>query len=1128
MVNLILAKTIDSKYILQKAVKDFKESNGKAKQLFIVPDRIVVSYQMMVLEALGIEGSIDIEVCSFRTLADLVLGRKAKKALNQQMETMLIRKVIEDSKGDFEYYQKSAQYPGFAQEAIRLITTLRTNRINPEQLDILIENLDSKYKSKVHDIKLMLSKYISALGDNVDYVSKLQMLKDYIHDYYTKDKEIKLGFDFPEYNVYVSEFFGFSEVELEILKELFNNSDRRNYVAIPYSKSDNSYIFPNYLKDKFENQFKNVNLEEAYKEEQLLFNEYETIQNTLFGYTAIEKAKQKSNVLEVQVASNIESEVKSMASLIKLLISNKESGIRYKDIACICCDVPTYNETIQSIFKKYEIPFFTDIKAPLMDQNLTKILLYALKVKINKNYSQADVFALIKELGETLASFDDINEFENYCLRFGIDRQFKFEKEFENEKMEQIRKKLLYFLKPLDFSEAVYVKDVIQNIRKFLDGINAKGICDKLAEEQLNNGYDVESSVTQQSYKKIMELLDQFEDANLIGSCKMGREDNISQEVLYKIIESTILSVTITTIPMYIDCVYIGDLQKSRYESKKYVFIFGANEGLFPQEVQDNSLLSMQDLNEWEDKGEISIYPSIKDANKEAKLNALMALLKAEKGVAISYPVQDMEGELLQPAKALEGLCLIAGQKEAIAIDAPSDDWTIEKYMQFVGAAKNALESLIAIRRRIKDNQLHENEVSQDVCNALYQIAIKDYGKEKVDDILKGDHIIDEDIKGDVKMLAETISPSRLESYLACPFRHYAQYVLGLKKRDEFGVNVADTGTIVHACFEAYFSQDESTYMHLDKNAIYDFVYKVVWNLINTEKDYKYLQDNDLAIVVNDLINETTLSIYTLVQKMADSKYRPYLLEARFGDKKPNDDRNTVYKPMVLDLGNGETIKLTGIIDRVDTYGDCVFIVDYKSKSKSSAKINVKDIVYGNKIQIVLYLKKVAEEEGKTPVGGFYLPLSGSVSKDAKEDKIQYVGFITDDTKVLADMQPSIYDELQAADKNYVNGKLFPMKISQSSKGVIGFTNSAGNEMYTNKDMQTILDYAQKLSIKAVKEIKAGNIKIAPYSEDDKKSHKCDYCDYKSICNIDKHPEKIRVVKGPSAKDILAKIEEEV
>ena len=59
MVNLFLTKTIDSKYLIDV----IKNNNPKgSKHLFVVPDRIVLSYEMLVLDAIGQEGTMDIEV----------------------------------------------------------------------------------------------------------------------------------------------------------------------------------------------------------------------------------------------------------------------------------------------------------------------------------------------------------------------------------------------------------------------------------------------------------------------------------------------------------------------------------------------------------------------------------------------------------------------------------------------------------------------------------------------------------------------------------------------------------------------------------------------------------------------------------------------------------------------------------------------------------------------------------------------------------------------------------------------------------------------------------------------------------------------------------------------------------
>ena len=1161
MINLILTKTIDSKYIFEKAKENYKNSNGAAKQLFIVPDRIVVSYQMMALRELGIEGSTTLRVCSFRTLADIVLGKNVKHALNQQMETMLMRKVIEESKNQFQFYNKASKYPGFAQEAIRLITTLRTNRVEADTLQKMLEKLNkeetSKYSAKIKDIILLLDKYTKEVNNRVDYVRKLELLLDAIKLQFSigKPEELKIDktyFDLHGYEIYVSEFDNFSNIEMAIMELLFNCNLGKNYVAIPYSENDNSYIFPKDLLNKF-GRFNGCSVEEKYKIEELSPKVYEELQADLFGYKALPTVeeiatKPKTDVFKVQVAVNRESEVIAIASQIKALIRN---GYRYKDIACVCCDPNTYKGIIDSVFSKYGIPYFADTKEALINQNITKILLYALKVKIDNDYSQADVFALLKELGNVVAKRNEINEFENYCLANGIERENSFRQTIKDSAMEKVRATLMDNLDVLDLSKNT-IGEIVESIKAFFKKIDAEKICKNLAEEQESQGMHIASSITNQSYDKLNEILDQFANGDLIGKCRVG-VGGMAKGDLYKILVSTIQTVTITTIPMSIDCVYIGDLQKSRYEDKKRMFIFGANEGLFPQEIADNSLLSMQDLAFWANK-DVNVYPTVKDINKDARLNALMVLLKATDGFVISYPLQDLDGELLQPAVVLKHLMAIAGQTEAYVYDAllkykkTSDGKIIDKALlpkdiqlaDFVGSKNNALEALITINNLLKNNQIDETPEINRIRDELKRMAISVEG-DKVDDILLGDHEIDNDIKVSTDIFGESTSVSRLEAYFTCPFKHFLQYTLGIKDRDIFGIDVADMGNIIHNCLELYFKQDEAKYMKMTKDEIHAFVSKTVDDNIKDEKKgYGYLDDAKLKASVDDFIDETTQSIATLVDKMKDSKFRPVEIEVAFGidetntleDWQKEDYTIPKYGPLVLNA-DGTAINLKGKVDRVDACDNDIAIIDYKSKARSSAKISIKDIVYGNKIQVIIYLDVMAKVLQKNPRGAFYLPLSARVSSDAKEDRIQYVGMVTDNQATLNNMDTRIYGECKktidkGADSAKELGKLYPIKVEKcKTKTEIQYSNSPGSKMLKDDDFKVLIKYVEDLSTKAANEIKSGYIRISPYSENEKESYKCKYCDYKMICNIQKHPERLRVCSSNGGKkdyaDLLLK-----
>ena len=75
MANLIISNTLDGTFVLEKLKQNLKKGE---KQLIIVPDRVVLSYETRTLEYLGIVGSFDIEFVSFSRLADLYLKKENK------------------------------------------------------------------------------------------------------------------------------------------------------------------------------------------------------------------------------------------------------------------------------------------------------------------------------------------------------------------------------------------------------------------------------------------------------------------------------------------------------------------------------------------------------------------------------------------------------------------------------------------------------------------------------------------------------------------------------------------------------------------------------------------------------------------------------------------------------------------------------------------------------------------------------------------------------------------------------------------------------------------------------------------------------------------------------------------
>lgn len=1065
MINLVLTNTIDSNFILKKLKQNYTRGE---KHLVIVPDRIVLSYEMLVYDYLDIAGSFDIEVVSFSRLADLILAKNAKTMLNKQTEIMLIRKVIEDNKDKLRYYKNAANKIGFAEEILKIISAIRQNGISVDNVENLASQIPVKFKNKTEDILFIYRMYIKKLQDStLDSISKIEALAQAFKDSI-----------YANYNIYISEFMSFSQIELDVIKEFIKFAPQV-FVGLPYSKEDNSHIFPN----EFVRRFEAIAAECEQRiviehDDEKLDIEFEAIRKNLFNYKKI-CGKIIDPKVEIYEVADQEKEIKNLAISIKRLI--KEKKIRYKDIACVCCDLKGYYSTIQAVFSKYEIPYYMDIKTMLVNQVLAKLLLSAIKI-VSDGYLQQDVFAFMSE-ATMFFTKDDILSFENYCLKYGIEFKDRFKKDFLfgdeklSQKMMKIQQKFLSILKPLENNKNNDTLSHVKVIRTFLESINASALCEDFAALQEKNGYKVEASATRQSFRKIQDILDQME--KILSDCVMDFNQ------FNKILETTITSQEISTVPMYIDCVYIGDCDKSRYEKKKYIFILGANDSLFPNEKSAAGLLSQQEYVEWNKNG-YPLYPNATQINMNERLNALMVMLKPKDGLVISFPKYDMLGNQLMPSNIVGYLQDILGISINKYAQISEKDSIVDIAKTLV-SRKSALVELIELKNRITFNEVQYNNIIASLINVLYKISCDDYGKSRVDKILNNGYALEEviNVEDYNAFKSDSISVSRLERYFECPFKFFANYILGLKERETAGVNVKDTGTILHAIMEQYF---DKYYKTKDLNKIDEIVEKIFTELTEKERDYLYLLDEEYILVKNNLLKLASSSISTLLIKMQKTKFEPYDMEARFGFE------DSKYAGLKINCKD-RVLNLNGVIDRIDKYEDKFLVIDYKSKS--SIDFKDRNIYYGQRIQLLVYIDVLMKSENLTPAGMYYLLIQNSIkSKEDAQKRLKYIGF--------TNIEDSVID---AIDENYkindvYKSDLYP--VNKKDNKLSGIDN--GSVIENAQKFEKYCNYIEKLITKAANEMQEGYIAASPLNME----NTCKYCTYKNLCGINTKSEKER------------------
>ena len=305
---------------------------------------------------------------------------------------------------------------------------------------------------------------------------------------------------------------------------------------------------------------------------------------------------------------------------------------------------------------------------------------------------------------------------------------------------------------------------------------------------------------------------------------------------------------------------------------------------------------------------------------------------------------------------------------------------------------------------------------------------------------------------------------SRLENFYSCPYKHYFSYILSLQKRQEGEFLGTENGTILHSVLEQLLcdirdgkvddsSLEKKTEVYFD-NAIKENEYEDLLEKPKTKRVLMRVKKESVRLVAD---------VYALSLR---SEFAPYLMEAAIGE-------NGI-KPMSIKVGDHE-IKFKGFIDRIDVKDNDFLIIDYKTYR---AKLELKDIYYGNKIQLYVYMKAVKNSLDKRPVGVFYFPIVQGFNKD-EEPRYEYQGQFVNDENVLKAIDERF--EVGAGKKKTV----LPLT---------GMGKQSKNVYLTPEQLDAIGDYALAVAAKGEEAIEDGFIKPLPLKDG------CKSCDFHDVC----------------------------
>gem|GEM_PF-3443499 len=1060
--------------------------NTNAKQFLVVPDRFTLNAEKSVFEKLSIKSTFNIEVITLSKLATKVLNAQTdnKKLLTKQSGVMLVTKIILNKQNELKAYKKATKLTGFAKSIFETITQLKSCNITPEEFENSYTGENLALKLKMHDIFLIYKEYELLLKSGyLDANTKLSLLVENLpNSDFIKNTHF-----------YFALFDNFTPKQYLIIQNLIKYASSVNVGFASNTKQNNQNIYPTNMYENLTTIAKlySMQLKDIIKNDtEHLPNEFNHIAKNFYALNK-NQVELKTDAVQLVQAKTVKEEVQFVASKIteNIILNN----YRYKDINVAVANIEQYAPVIEQVFKNYKIPYFIDKSKVLTEHIYVKFIINALNA-VKNNLLTNDVLSFSKNYFTDL-TFEEQNKFEDFVLKYGITntqflKEFAFNKKDENTQIiEQARKKIVNNLAILNKDNNKTVKEHVNTLKEFLKNVNVKEKLQNLEKEyELSNNY-VEQKITTQVYDKVDNLLQELTE--------ILQNEKVTIAEFYNLLNEGLNATNVSTIPVSVDSVFVGDINNNNFSKTNMLCVLGAVDGEVPQNKLDVGIILDEELNDINAK--VKLEPSINQLNQKSKFNFFQLLLTANNKLILSYPLTSNEGKQQKKSLALtefEKLFYITVNGKYINLPIYSlEDYIPTKYTSenskalaysfYYANPKVAVTKLIEQAKQVYNNN---NTFNYKAVSTLYHTLQKLYGKEYLDNLID---LFDykntfQNIKNADELFfnKKRTKISQIESYFACPFKHFLDYGLKVKEKQRAGLTPLDVGNILHSVAEQFGAMLKAENSLHNQNL--SEVASLLINRILSKPEYSFIiNTKENKNLIESIKQEALRLVQAIYFSNLNSDFNIEKLEFSFGIK----DESTALKLQV----KNKTITFGGIIDRIDFYDDYFRVIDYKT---GNSKFAFKDLYSGKKIQLFIYASVIKNLTNKKCAGVFYFPIKNEFDEDVTTQKhsiYKMEGTFLNNFKVIKAMDKTL-------SPTSPKSQLINATFKTSKNNITELDHYSKKRSFDEEDFKNIEDYTLKLSKKAITEILQGNITPTPYAENS--FSVCDYCKFNAVCKF--------------------------
>ena len=1093
-----------SRKLYEEIIARSKE-NPKQNFLIIVPEQFTMQTQKDLVTLHERGGILNIDVLSFGRLGHRILeevGGQEIPVLDDTGKSLVLQKVAANLKDELPTLGGLLHKQGYIHEVKSAISEFMQYGISAENVEELI-TFSQKRGALVHklrDLKTLYQGFTDYIqGNFITTEEKLDVLRRSLH----KSQIL------PGSVVVFDGFTGFTPIQNLLIQEIMVLSEE-TIVTVTLGEDENPYqpdseqkLF--HLSKKtvadLEKLAKNAGVgrrQDVFIKAGARFAEAPALahlEKNLFRYK-VEPYAEEQREIQLFETMTPQDEVHQTGLYIRRLI--REEKMAYRDIAIIMGDLEGYAPYVETEFKQLGIPCYIDRTRGIVLNPMLEYIKSALALFL-KNFSYEAVFHYLRS-GMTGIPNEEIDCLENYVIETGVRGYQRYSRLFtrktarmqdEEEALQRInatRQKMMEQVEMLHKGSREKAGDYVECLYDFLV---QNQVQQKLAEYEkffTDQGDLSKAREYAQIYRLVMDLLNQIH--GLLGG------EVIDLQEFADILEAGFGEIEVGTIPQNVDRILVGDMERTRLKQVKVLFFLGMNDGNIPKSASKGGIISDMDR-EFLSQSGLELAPGPRQQMYIQRLYLYLNMTKPSHRLYLSYAKINHAGKSIRPAYLID---MVKKLYPALTVQYPQNRDVFEQIVTpgegmryLAGQLREYAEGCMKEEEQSSFFTIYEaydTDATRDERRLLTEAAFKRYREsglsKAVAGALYGVHLQN--------------SVTRLETYAACAYRHFLQYGLSLKEREEFGFEAVDMGNVYHAVLEGFahkLREKEYTWFDFPEEFAHDAVQEILAGYAATYGATVLYSSARSEYAITRMGRILTRTVMTLQNQLKKGTFMPdeYELSFQFANH---------LESVHVTLSEQEKMHLQGRIDRIDIAEteDKVYVkvIDYKSGDR---QFDLAALYYGLQLQLVVYMNAAMEMEAKKHPGKDVVPaallyyhvddptVETPVELTDEELNEQILGALR--MNGVVNSQPDIVERLD----RYMQDKSDVIPVEKKKDG----SYSARSSCMSGEELQIISDYVNE-KVKCIgREILDGCISVNPYEKGSAEA--CTYCAYRKVCGFD-------------------------